>query len=553
MHPPGRAALQIFEAIAAAPAAERGARLADLCAGNARLRAEVERLVRFDLPELAEDPPTLPRASEVADLPVGEQLGSFAILGVLGRGTHGTVYRARQERPPREVALKVLACADDPSVRRRFETEIAAQARLNHPGIVQVYEVGMAEGTSGLFGFLAMELVADGVRLLEHVRARSPDRRARLELLVRIADALDHAHQRGILHRDLKPDNILVVADDDGGAPKLLDFGVAHAREAIGLTPGFAGTPAYCAPEQVHGDGDIWDVRSDVYSLGVVACEVLTGELPIDVRGVDPVTALARMATERVRLPGTFDARLRGDVDSIVGKALARQPEQRYASAREFAADVRRHLRREPVLARRGGVAYRFGRHVLRHPARMVGVLALVALIGVMVGAWIHRHAQTRWALEVVKSVLATAIDGMGRLPGTAHARGECLDQLLAQMAPVVTAQPADPHVLAVHADLLRGRGHVARDLGDWERALAWRRRGLAVRETLAGLDPRPEVESELAEDIVLVGDVYQTRAPSPRRGRGTSGRTSTSWRWRRASRSRGGPSTTWAAAAIGW
>src|SRR5687768_1155117 len=220
-----------------------------------------------------------------------QQIGAYAILGILGRGGMGVVYRAEQSHPRRTVALKVLPLGLLYSDRlvRRFDHEAEVLGRLRHPSIAQIYEAGTADGGFGLQPFFAMEFV-DGFPLTQYIADHSLSPRPRLELLARICDAVHYAHQQGVVHRDLKPANILVEASGD---PKVLDFGVARATEVetkwtmaeteAGM---LLGTLPYMSPEQAAGDVEQIDTRTDVYALGVIAYEVLAGRLPLQLAGV---------------------------------------------------------------------------------------------------------------------------------------------------------------------------------------------------------------------------------------------------------------------------
>ncbi|QDV07964.1 Serine/threonine-protein kinase PknB [Planctomycetes bacterium Poly30] len=323
---------------------------------------------------------------EVPAIPLPERIGAYRIVGLLGRGGMGVVYLAEQDTPHRRVALKVLRPdVVTPDMLRRFEHETHVLARLNHPGIAQIYEAGTAMTGAGEQPFLAMELVP-GVSVTSYVEEHRLNIDARLKLVAAIADAVHHAHQRGVVHRDLKPANVLV---DQAGHPKVLDFGVATTLDASSHVSTMhtsigevVGTLSYMSPEQVNGRSSEVDARSDVYALGVLAHELLVGVPPFDLRG-KLIHEAARIVTEDE--PSTLGARnaaLRGDVEWIVGKALEKEPFRRYASADAFASDVRRHLAHEPVTARAPGVLYQAGKFARRHRAFVGGLVAtLLALV----------------------------------------------------------------------------------------------------------------------------------------------------------------------------
>jgi WD40 repeat protein len=314
-------------------------------------------------------------------------VGRYRILRTLGTGGMGAVYEAEQENPRRTVALKVVRPGVvSPDLVRRFTREAHLLGRLHHPGIAQVYEAGLAADGQPFF---AMELI-HGLPLVEYARQHRLDTSARLGLLAQVCDAVQHAHDRGIIHGDLKPDNILV---DETGQPKVLDFGVARVTDAdlqtaTGRTEvgQLIGTLAYMSPEQIEADPATLDRRSDVYALGVILFELLAERLPYDVSHL-PVIEAARVVHEREPLRlGSVNALFRGDVEIIAAKALAKEKAWRYAAAAELAADIRRYLSQEPILARPPSALYHLRKFARRHKALVGGAAAvLVALVGGLV------------------------------------------------------------------------------------------------------------------------------------------------------------------------
>lgn len=331
----------------------------------------------------------LEHAADEPTLQPGTQLGAYTIRGVLGIGGMGVVYRAEQDRPHRTVALKVIRRGlGTRGILKRFEHEAEVLGRLLHPGIAQIYEAGTATVDGREQPFISMELV-EGLNLTHYVAKRSPDTNARLAIFASLCDAVNHAHQRGIIHRDLKPGNILVT---ERGDPKVLDFGVARAvhsdlvvttlRTNIGQ---LIGTLAYMSPEQVVGDPADIDIRSDVYSLGVILYELLTGRLPHDL-GSRSIPEAARIIREDRPTKLSHVSRVfRGDLDTIVSKAIEKELPRRYQSAADLAADIRRYLAGEPIQARQDSAWYLLRRGFKRY--RTHAIAALVVLCGLVVFA----------------------------------------------------------------------------------------------------------------------------------------------------------------------
>jgi serine/threonine protein kinase len=322
---------------------------------------------------------------------VPPQIGKYRIVRVVGQGGMGTVLEAEQEKPRRTVALKVIRPGlTTPSTLRRFEHESQMLGRLQHPGIAQVYEAGTADAGHGTQPYFAMEFIR-GRPLSAYVQANQLGTRDRLALMAKICDAVHYAHQKGVIHRDLKPGNILV---DEIGQPKILDFGVARATDSdVQVTTmqtdvgQLVGTLAYMSPEQVVADPAELDTRSDVYALGVITYEMLAGRLPHNVSR-KMIPEAARMIREDDPAPlSTYNKIFRGDVETIVGKALEKEKSRRYGSAAELAADVRRYLQDEPIVARPASTTYQLQKFAKRNKGLVGGVIAafVVLIIGTIV------------------------------------------------------------------------------------------------------------------------------------------------------------------------
>ncbi len=338
------------------------------------------------------------------------QLGRYRILRVIGEGGMGTVYEAEQDKPRRTVALKVIKPGfATASLLRRFEQESQVLGRLQHPGIAQIYDAGTADAGHGLQPYFAMELVR-GQMLDEHAARQKLNLRQRLELVARICDAVEHAHQKGIVHRDLKPGNILI---DESGQPKILDFGVARATDSdvqatmqteIGA---IVGTLPYMSPEQVGADPTELDTRSDVYALGVILYELLAGRLPYDLKQKS-LPEVARIIREQdpSRL-SSVSRTLRGDVETIAAKALSKERERRYQSAAELAADIRRYLKDEPIVARPASTAYQLRKFARRNKALVGGMAAVFVVLAIGVVVSLFQALRATRAEKLATSSLA--------------------------------------------------------------------------------------------------------------------------------------------------
>lgn len=305
-------------------------------------------------------------------------LGPYRLIRLIGEGAAGQVYLAEQDSPARQVAIKVLRTASGVS-RQRFGREVELLAQLEHNNIARLYDAGSQAGPAGEVPYLVMEYVR-GEDLLRFAESRPLSLHARLRLLAQVSRAVHFAHTRGVVHRDLKPGNILV---NERGEPKILDFGVAHVtgEDATQMTGAgeILGTLAYMSWEQLCGEAHRIDARSDVYALGVIGYQLVCGELPYP--GLKADTLVAAIGRVQRETPLRLAARApvaRGDVDTIIMKALSLDPARRYASAAELAADIERFLERRPIEARPPALGYLLGLFVRRHKAASAAALAIV-------------------------------------------------------------------------------------------------------------------------------------------------------------------------------
>jgi WD40 repeat protein/predicted Ser/Thr protein kinase len=387
----------VFDQLADVPAEQLEAELQAACGDDLSLRREVDRLLALDdRLASAEDhanflrspilrPPR--RASEPAPPPqrrprLPDRVNRFRVVRLLGEGGMGAVYEAEQDSPHRPVALKVIRPGLlSPALLKRFAHEVEILGRLRHPGIAQIYEAGVAEDGQPFF---AMEFIY-GPTLDEYADRHGLDLAARVGLVARVCDAVQHAHDRGVIHRDLKPANILV---EETGQPKVLDFGVARLTDAdlvtaAGLTQTgqLLGTPNYMSPEQVTADPAAIDQRADVYALGVILFELLAHHPPYQLENRSLAEAARRILEHEPPRLGSVHPDLRGDVETIVAKALEKDPARRYETAADLGEDLRRWLAHEPIRARPPSALYHLRKFARRHTGLVAGVAATMAAL----------------------------------------------------------------------------------------------------------------------------------------------------------------------------
>ncbi len=483
-------------------------------------------------------------------------IGGYRVIRVLGVGGMGVVYLAEQDRPRRTIALKVIKPGMTSSgLLKRFDVEQEALGRLQHSGIAQIFEAGVhkPDGTEDRRRwqpYFAMEFV-EGLPLNDYCRTMSLGDRARLEIMARIADAVNHAHQRGVIHRDLKPGNILV---DAMGQPKILDFGVARCTgsdiQATTLHTDIGqlvGTLPYMSPEQVAGDPSQIDTRSDIYALGVVMYQLLTGQMPHDVTGRS-IPEAARIIIDTDPTPlSSYNRVFRGDLDTIVRKALEKDKARRYQSAAELAADIRRFLNDEPIVARPASTIYQWSKFAKRNKGLVAGLaLAFAFLIVGLIGTsvlWSKAlqekklaelaEADARTAAEEARAAEAKATrrfedvrtlanafifdtyDQVTPLPGSTKVRKHIVTTALKYLDRLASEGEDDTNLLLDIAEAYTRIGEVQgygsrSNLGDFDGAMASQTKAFDIRKALLVKEPEnPRVRRSISISEAAIGNLY--------------------------------------------
>jgi serine/threonine protein kinase/tetratricopeptide (TPR) repeat protein len=520
------------------PDAERVRALDVACGSDAALRADVEAYLTADaragsflstpaaevagdlLADWVSDRPVDPA------LPAGTRIGSYRVVRKLGEGGMGLVYEAEQEHPRRFVAIKLIRteATFDPYRVWLFDRETRALARLVHPGIATIHDAGRTEQGQPYF---AMELVR-GPTLAQWSKARAAgvddrrEMRARLDLFLQVCDAIAYAHQKGVVHRDLKPSNIVVIEEDDGGSgggtpsmrAKVLDFGLARivdsdagATRTGADTARIQGTLRYMSPEQARGESDAIDLRSDVYALGVILYELLTSALPYDVPPGPLHESVRAVCESAPRKPSAAARSLRGDVETIVLKALEKDPAARYQSVTALAEDLRRYIQDLPILARPQSTLYQIRKIVARHkvPVAFAAAFFLAVLLGILgttVGLVRARRAESaaRRETQTAERVSDFLVELFrSASPVIARGRETTVGEILDRGTQDLPAKLGDEPL--VQARLLTTLSTVYRDIGSPERARALAEEAVSLREKIL-----PANHPDLAKSLRSLG-----------------------------------------------
>lgn len=526
--PDFRRVRELFLTAQALELEERSAFLDRVAGTDAALRAEVAAMLAAaeQNPDFLESPALGRefRSDAMAVLATEQEkqrlkeLGPYRIMRLLGEGGFARVYLAEQAQPlKRQVAIKLLKPGlDTQRVRRRFEAERQALVMMDHPGIATILDAGVTEDGRPYF---VMEYIA-GQPITEYCARRGVSLNERLRLLMQVCQAVQHAHAKGVIHRDLKPSNVLIAQGGDTVVVKIIDFGIAKAlghqltEHSLHTLDGqVLGTLPYASPEQVAGRPDAIDARSDVYALGAMLYELLSGQLPHDVCDVSIPEAALRITHHDPAPLGTIKRIFRGDLETIAAKALAKDPGDRYQTASELGADIGRYLRGEPIQARTASVTYQIGKLARRHKLAATGSVALLVVIAVAFVLVARAEQRARAQYQDLKTktsvLLRTVIEDLAVVPGTANAR----DTLLTEVIDFVEAHQDDPELQLRYAEAMEARGDLELEKGELVAATFARQESLRIYERLVAAEPNDaQYQAALSVACVKTGDLSKER-----------------------------------------
>jgi len=493
--------------------------------GREDVAVEVRSLLGFaDSQSLFLEPPSHASATLMLGPPdpdaiIGQRIAGYRVERVLGVGGVGVVYAAQQERPARSVALKVMRAAplSGESAFHIFRREVQALALLHHGNIATIHDAGQTD--DGLY-YLAMELVT-GLPLTRYAAEQNLSVRDRAGLVARIAHAVQYAHQRGVIHRDLKPSNILVT---ESGVPKILDFGLARLADTDATHPTLTvdtgrikGTLSYMSPEQALGNPREIDVRSDVYSLGVLLYELLTGTLPYDVKPSSIAETVRTICETPPRRPSATGTALDRDLELVALKALEKEPGRRYQGAGALADDIGRFLNNKPILARPSSTAYRVRKYAARHRAVVVlsCLLSVAVVVAVLIGSIqalriarerdsaLVANKEAREAREYAEAVAAFLTELLeGGDPNRFDDREPTLQGVVEAAAERIDADLVNQPLVQARVKLVLA--NVFGKLAEYERAIALAESALATRQAALG-----ENHLDIADAMFELATIY--------------------------------------------
>ncbi len=485
----------IFAAAVRQDASQRSDWVRRAARGDEIVAREVELLLSADgqAPALLDDPAVaLGLAQEPETAP--DHIGKYRVLGPLGDGRAAMVFRVRQEAPARDLALKLLRAGTwSNDVLGRFCNEVRALSLLRHPHIARIYDAGTIPDPGGAHRpYFTMELV-EGAPITRFADERALSRAERIGLILQLCDAIGHAHQCGVIHRDIKPGNVLVEESPNG--VKVIDFGIARfldADERATMTGQILGTAGYMSPEQRAGGAATADTRADVYSIGAILHELLLGRLPGET--------------------GRPGARLPTDLRIILNSALEQDRERRYQSVADLASDLRCFLSHLPIRARPASVIYLVSRYALRRPALLALSAATALALGIAIALVLMSRQSAakseRHAVAAVRFLLHTNVEPLRNRIGASDAERDMLAKLMPLIEPVALAHAEDIELQSDYAAALGLLGDADSARGDHAGAMLLRRRSLEVRERICGARPGDlPACAELSIALVRVGD----------------------------------------------